>query len=424
MIEKPFWVEDYPRPSGLGGGELPTETDVMVVGAGLTGLAASLRLNAAGKSVTVIDGGEIAGGASSINGGMVSPDVKAGIRSVQSRYGDALADEIWHASVRSIEIVIELCRAYGIDAQLNQNGLAALGFTSKDVEKFRKTVAWYSDRYGVEWEILGPDRVSEVAGSDSFAGALYEPEGFGIHPARYSFGLASALVEKGAILVSGCSAIAISRTANGFEVKTTMGPVKAGEVIVATNGYTTVEPLPELRKKVVSVGSYIVVTEPLTEVEAAAIFPKNAMTYTKRRLLHYMRRTPDNRILIGGRRNLKTGLPLPDSAADLRSSLVGYFPDLETTAITHVWGGKLGVPFDLTPHVGRIDGVWYALGYAGHGVGLATLLGHDLAGMLLGEEPTSPFAKIPHRGRFYYRGHPWFLNPASLLYQTLDRFGH
>jgi glycine/D-amino acid oxidase-like deaminating enzyme len=206
-------------------------------------------------------------------------------------------------------------------------------------------------------------------------------------------------------------------------VSTARGKVNAGEVILATNGYTTRKPLPRLAKKVVAIGSYIIVTEPLTEDVAASVFPKNAMTYTKKRLLHYMRRTPDNRILIGGRRNLKTGLPLQESAADLRESLLRYFPQLREAEITHVWGGKLGVPFDLTPHIGQEDGVWYALGYAGHGVGLSTLLGNDLAGMLLGEDPVSPFARIPHRGRFYYRGKPWFLSPASLLYRTLDRAG-
>jgi glycine/D-amino acid oxidase-like deaminating enzyme len=354
---------------------------------------------------------------------MVSPDVKAGIRAVESSYGPAIADEIWRASVRSIEIVLELCDRHGIDAQTNRNGLAALGLDSSDVEKFRKTADFYRQRYGVEWQVLGQDRVGEIAGSDSFSSAMYEPEGFGIHPARFVFGLATAVKDKGGLLAARTPATSIVKNGNGFEITTPSGRIRSGTVIVATNGYTTREPIPELKKKVVSIGSYIIVTEPLTEAEAAAVFPKNAMTYTKRRLLHYMRRTPDNRILIGGRRNLKTDLPLAASAADLRSALVRYFPELADREITHVWGGKLAVPFDLTPHIGQIDGVWYAMGFAGHGVGLSTQLGHDLAGMLLGEDPTSPFARIPHRGRFYYQGNPWFLSPASLLYRTLDRVG-
>jgi glycine/D-amino acid oxidase-like deaminating enzyme len=174
----------------------------------------------------------------------------------------------------------------------------------------------------------------------------------------------------------------------------------------------------------VPVGSYIIVTEPLGPDLASRIFPAEVMSYTKRRLLHYMRRTHDDRILLGGRRSLHTDLDLADSAADLREALVSYWPELAEVEITHVWGGKLAVPFDLTPHIGQIDGVWYALGYAGHGVGLSCQLGHELAGMLLGEDPPSVYSRIEHNGRFYYNGtRPWFLTPASQLYRTLDRLG-
>lgn len=423
MIQRPFWVDDHPRPTDLGTSPIPSEVDYLVVGSGLTGLSAGLRLAESGRSVVVVDSAEIAGGASAINGGMVSPDVKAGMRAVERSHGRQIADEIWHASVRSIEIVLELCQEYGIDVQANHSGMAALGLDQRDGRKFAETAAWYRDRYNVEWDVLGADRVGEIAGSDSFTTALFEPEGYGIQPARFSFGLAQAVIDQGGLLVAHCPVDAIDRSGPGFQVTTSKGAVQAGGVIVATNGYTTRRPIAELRNRVVPIGSYIIVTEPLSEELAASVFPANAMTYTKRRLLHYMRRTPDNRVLIGGRRNLKTDLPLQDSAADLHGSLIRYFPQLGQAAVSHVWGGKLGIPFDLTPHIGNIDGVWYAMGYAGHGVGLSTLLGHDLAGMLLGEEPTSPFAKIPHNGRFYYRGHPWFLNPASVLYRTLDKVG-
>ena len=180
----------------------------------------------------------------------------------------------------------------------------------------------------------------------------------------------------------------------GFKVGTSLGTVRAGQVVVATNGYTTAEPVPDLASQVVPIGSYIIVTEPLGSGRRR-IFPKGSMTYTKKRLLNYMRRTPDDRILIGGRRNLHTGLDLDESAADLRRQLLGYFPDLADVEITNVWGGKLGVPFDLIPHMGQIGGVWYAMGYAGHGVGLSTLMGTEFGGMLLGEEPPSIFTTVP-----------------------------
>lgn len=421
MKPSPFWVEEYPRPRGITS-DLPSETDVLVVGSGLTGLSAALRLARGGKTVAVVDHGAIASGASAVNGGMVSPDIKAGIRVVFERFGSALGQEMWQATVRSVEIVSDIARTENIDAKIVRGGLAALGIHAGSQAKFEKTVAWYRDAVGVDWEVLGPDRVSEVAASDRFTAALFEPEGLGIQPARFVFGIAERVAEAGAILVEDCAVRDVSRDGPAFKAGTDKGTVRAGEVILATNGYTTAEPVPELSRRVVPIGSYIMVTEPLGE-RAARIFPRGAMTYTQRRLLNYMRRTPDERILIGGRRNLHTGLDLEESAADLRRQLLVYFPDLQDAEITHAWGGKLGVPFDLIPHMGQIDGMWYALGYAGHGVGLSTLMGHELGGMLLGEEPPSVFTKIPPPTRFYYRGTPWFLTPASILFRVLDRLG-
>jgi glycine/D-amino acid oxidase-like deaminating enzyme len=402
--------------------DLPSDADVLIVGSGLTGLSAALRLARGGKTVAVVDRGAIASGASSINGGMVSPDIKAGIRVIFDRFGPELGHEMWQATVRSVDIVSDIARAENIDARIVNGGMAALGIHSDSQTKFEKSVAWYRKMFGVDWEVLGRDRVSEVVASDRFSAVLFEPEGLGIQPARFVFGIAAAAAAAGASLVENCAVHDVSRDGAGFKVGTDKGTVRAGEVILATNGYTTSEPVPELARRVVPIGSYIIVTEPLGD-RAARVFPRGSMTYTKRRLLNYMRRTPDERILIGGRRNLHAGLDLEESADDLRRQLLGYFPDLSDVEITHAWGGKLGVPFDLIPHMGQFDGVWYALGYAGHGVGLATLMGHELAGMLLGEDQPSSFTKVPNPTRFYYRGNPWFLTPASILYRALDRIG-
>lgn len=419
MKQTPFWVDEHPRPRNITSPP-PEEADVVIVGSGLTGLTAALRLARGGRSVVVIETGDIASGASSINGGMVSPDIKAGIQVIFARYGPQLGKEMWDATVRSVEIVSDLAAGESIDAQIVRGGMAALGADPASRSRFERTVAWYRDHVGVDWEVLGPDRIAEVVGGDHFTSALFEPEGMGIQPARFVFGIADRAARAGVILVDNCQGVSFEADGSGFRIHTSRGPIKAGEVVLATNGYTTARPSPALARRVVPIGSYIIVTEQLGE-RAAAIFPRGSMTYTKKRLLHYMRRTPDDRILIGGRRNLHTGLDLGESAADLRRRLVGYFPDLEGVAITHVWGGKLGVPFDLVPHMGRVDGAWYALGYAGHGVGLSTLMGHELAGMLLGEDPPSVFTKVPHPTRFYYRGRPWFLTPASILFRALDR---
>ena len=424
MKQVPFWVEDHPRPAGLGGDDLPPQTDYLVVGSGLTGLSAALRIAEAGKTVTVVDSGEIAGGASSINGGMVSPDVKAGVDTVHTYYGPKVALEMWESTVRSVELVEELSRRPGIDAVTHRAGMAALGRGARQLRAFDRRLAWYRERFSVDWEMVDAREIDRIVGGDAFTIALYQPGGIGVQPARLSFGLAGEVSRAGAALVADCHARAMEQTRSGMIVSTSKGVVEAGEVILATNGYTTRAPSPELARLVVPVGSYIIVTEPVGKKVADSIFPTGANTYTRRRLLNYMRRTPDDRILVGGRRNLHPGLDLAESAEALRKAMVGFWPQLEKVQISHVWGGKLGVPFDLIPHIGRIDGAWYALGYAGHGVGLSLQLGHELAGMLLGEDPTSVYATVPHNGRFYYTGKSsWFLTPASVLYRVLDRLG-
>lgn len=423
MKQTPFWVEDHPRPEGLTT-DLPSETDYLIIGSGLTGLSAALRLASAGQDVTVVDAEEIAGGASAINGGMVSPDVKAGVKSVSERYGPEIGAEMWASTVRSVDLVRDLATRPGIDALTHDNGMAALGRGPRKRDALEAHATWYRERFGVDWDIFGREEIGKIVGGDYFDVALYEPEGFGVQPARLVFGLAREVEESGAVLVDQCEASSLQTTSSGFRVQTRRGAIAAGNVIIATNGYTSQRPSKDLSRLVVPIGSYIIVTEPIGAERAESIFPGGAMTHTRRRLLNYMRRTHDDRILLGGRRSLHTDLDLTESAADLRRALVRYWPQLEDVVITHVWGGKLGIPFDLTPHIGRVDGAWYAMGYAGHGVGLACQLGSELAGMLLGEDPPSVYSRIPHKGRFYYSGGDgWFLTPASYLYRVLDRVG-
>ena len=420
----PFWVEDHPRPSDITSERPARRADVLVVGSGLTGLTASWRLAAAGQGVVVVDRGEIAGGASAINGGMVSPDVKAGIATIFDQYGPEVGREMWYSTVRSVELVRDLAKRPEIDAMTHESGMAALGRGRRQKKAFHKSVSWYREHVDVGWVVLEGSELGSVVGGDFFDSALFEPEGFGVHPARLSFGLARLARTVGVELVDHCEAISIDQIPSGLRVETSKGPVEAGQVVIATNGYTDRRPSPHLARLVVPIGSYIIVTEPIGAERAERIFPGGAMTYTKRRLLNYMRRTHDDRILLGGRRSLHADLDLEESATDLRKALIRYWPELEDTAVTHVWGGKLGIPFDLTPHIGRIDGAWYAMGYAGHGVGLSCQLGHELAGMLLGEDPPSVYSRIAHEGRFYYTGgRAWFLTPASHLYRTLDKIG-
>ncbi len=419
----PFWTDDAGVAPRTGRRDLPGEADVVVVGAGITGLNAARVIAAAGCATVVIDAGTVGAGASTVSGGMVNYGLKAATKKVFKRYGATLGRELWDASLRSIDLVEEIVAAASIDCAFVRNGAAELGYRPADLDGFEHESAWMADALGFETDVVGPEDVRSVVDSAVFHCALVDRVGAGLHPARYVTGLAAAAERAGAMIVEEAPAQAISRHTTGYQVLTPLGKVATREVLLATNGYTGVRPVPRLRKGVVPVGSYIVVTEPLPAADAERLIPWNRMLWTARRFLNYFRRTPDDRILMGGRNDLSTDLDLVESAQILGATTVDIFPELAEVAITHSWSGNLGVTFDLMPHIGRIDGMWYALGYGGHGVGIGTYLGTEAGRRMTGELDRSPFEEIPHPTRPYYRSEPWFLPFAARWYRMLDAIG-
>lgn len=423
MRTTPFWLDDHPHPSGLGTGELPAETDVLVVGAGYTGLAAARELSAAGLHTTLVDARAVGEGASGINGGQLNIGLKAGTKELFAGHGPEVGRRLWDASLEAIDLVEEIVSAEAIDCDFARNGAAALAYRDGDLAALQGESTWMRERLGFDTEVIGSERMHEVVGSGHYACALVDDVGASIHPAKYVHGLALAVEESGAVIVERNAVTGIDRTTSGFEVETERGTTRAGTVLMATNGYTPPDLVPAIRRTVVPVGSYMVATEPLGRDVAEELLPGNRVAWTVRRLLHYFRRSPDDRLLMGGRRNLATGLDLRASAAELRAAIDTIFPQARDAAITHTWGGAVGVTFDLLPHIGRRDGVWFALGYGGHGVALGTYVGREAGRIISGTQQTSPFATIPARQRFYYRKRPWFLPVAAAGYRVLDRLG-
>ena len=420
-VYAPFWTELTPPPS-LGRSTLPPTADVAVVGSGVTGLAAARRLAAAGREVVVLEAATLGAGASAVNGGMTTYGLKISAREALARYGERLGRELWQASLDAVDLVERIVAEERIDCGHTRPGGASLGFRDRDRRDFVEKAAWMEQHVGFPMEPVAGEDVRTVIGSERFPAALVDRFSAGCDPARYLYGLARSATGAGAALVEQAEVTAVVKRHAGFELATSRGWLRAGEVLLATNGYTGTW-LPALRRRVVPIGSYIVTTEPLPPETAARLIPGGRMLWTSRRLLNYFRLTPDNRLLMGGRQNLSTDLDLTESARELRKTVVRFFPELKDVPLTHSWTGKLGVTFDQLPHIGRIDGMWYALGYSGHGLALGTYLGNEVAGLITGDLGRSPFAEVNHPTRWYYRQRPWFLPAAARLYRALDRLG-
>jgi glycine/D-amino acid oxidase-like deaminating enzyme len=206
-------------------------------------------------------------------------------------------------------------------------------------------------------------------------------------------------------------------------------PIVAKEVLLATNGYTT-NLVPAARRGIFPGGSYIITTEVLPPDLQNTVSPRRRMFYDTKHFLNYFRLTPDGRMLFGGRHNLSTDLDLAQSAHELHARMIQVFPALAGCAISHSWTGKLGLTFDLMPHAGRLEsgpadalgrGLFYAYGYGGHGVAIASYLGHAMGQLLAGMTPANPFLGLPHQRYFFTPYERFYLPLVSTWFRFLDR---
>jgi glycine/D-amino acid oxidase-like deaminating enzyme len=249
----------------------------------------------------------------------------------------------------------------------------------------------------------------------------------GLNPARYVAGLAIAARRSGAYLHDHTRVEKIEATsANGtrkFRLQTSRGTVNAREVLLATGAYTT-EATPALRKKIIPIGSYIIATEVLPANLARELSPRNRMIYDSKHFLYYYRLTPDNRMLFGGRAAFfpETEDTVRQSAEILRQGMTDVYPQLRDTKVEFVWGGTLDFTLDVMPHAGKIDGMYFAAGFAGHGVAAATWFGAKLAGIICGEANDIPFdgIKFPAAPFGLRSGNTWALPLAGAWYRILD----
>ena len=420
MKPEVFWTDQFSSDTPLPVSTvLPAEVDVAIVGSGYTGLTAARVLAKAGSSVAVMDQYEIGWGASSRNGGMATPGLKQDIFKIHKKYGMDYAREFWRSSVDAIDLLEQIIIEENIDCDWSRKGHIALACKQSHYDELPEYAAWIKKEMGHEKTIVPREEIRSEIGTDTYFGGLSDESSGGLQPAKYVNGLARAVADLGVKLCKDTHVEKINRNGSGHELITSKGDMKAQEVIIATNGYTDML-VPELKSKVFPVGSYVVVTEPLPQDLQDILSPKQRMFYDSKWFINYFRLTPDGRMLWGGRNDLSTDLDLNESAENLSQQVCKVFPELNDYEFTHTWTGKLGITFDLMPHIGNINGIHYAFGYSGHGLSIATYLGTELGLLISGEKDRSPYKEISHQTMFFYREKPWFLPFAARYYRFLD----
>jgi glycine/D-amino acid oxidase-like deaminating enzyme len=425
--EKNFWLETVSMPAPETTADLVDSTDVAIVGAGFTGLSAARTLAKRGVQVAVLEAETLGWGASSRNGGMVLTGMKLPVPTLIKRYGRETVRRMYAASLASIDCVEHIVREESIDCNFARCGHMEVACKQAHFEEYEESAALIKREFNHTLTIIPKGELRAEIGSDIYYGGLVDEVSAGLNPARYVAGLAQAAQRAGARLYDDTRVEAIEQqTANGarrFLVRTSRGTLAAREVVLASGAYTT-GATPSLRQKVIPIGSYIIATEVLPDELAHELSPRNRMIYDSKHFLYYYRLTPDRRMLFGGRaaffpENKNT---VRRSAEILRRGMIEVYPQLRDTKVEFVWGGTLDFAFDVMPHAGQLDGMYYAVGFAGHGVAAATWHGTKLAGLICGDPNDIPFDGIPfHNAPIGLRsGHTWALPLAGAYYKVLD----
>jgi glycine/D-amino acid oxidase-like deaminating enzyme len=426
---KNYWLETVTTPPVASAHELPDSTDVAVVGAGYCGLSAARTLAKRGVKVAVLEAETFGWGASSRNGGMVLTGMKLPAPTLIRRYGIETVRKMCAASLDTIDCVEQIVHEEKINCNFSRCGHLEVACKQAHFDGYEETAALTKREFHHELRIIPKSELRAEIGSDIYFGGMVDESSAGLNPARYVTGVADAARRAGARLFEHTRVTSVEpETNNGgrkFRVVTPKGTLIAREVILASGAYTT-EATPALRKKIIPIGSYIIATEVLPADLARELSPRNRMIYDSKHFLYYYRLTPDNRMLFGGRAAFfpETENTVRQSAEILRRGMVDVYPQLFGTKVEFVWGGTLDFTLDVMPHAGKIDGMYFAAGFAGHGVAAATWFGAKLAGLICGEPNDIPFdgIKFPAAPFGLRSGNTWALPLAGAWYRILDFF--
>ncbi len=427
LQEHNYWLTTTEFPALDASRRVPDKVDVAVIGAGFTGLSAARTLAQRDAKVAVLESETIGWGASSRNGGMVLTGMKLGVNKLISMYGRERTQRMYAASLTSIDCVEQIVREEKIDCDFARCGHLEVACKQKHFDDYARQAEVIAREFNHTLRVVSKQQLGSEIGSTIYFGGMVDEVSAGANPARYVAGLGRAAIKAGAEIFEHARVQSIERDSRqgelGWKVTTSRGPLWAHEVFVGTSGYTGKATL-ALQKKLIPIGSFIITTEVLPEALARELSPRNRMIYDSKNFLYYYRLTPDRRMLFGGRAAFfpETDQTVRQSAVILRRGMIDVYPQLSDAKIDYAWGGTLDFAFDIMPHAGQMDGMYYAVGYAGHGVAMATYQGQKIAELMAGDKPENPFVGIPFPGAplGMYNGKPWFLPFAGVWYKFLD----
>ena len=415
----PFWWDAAAPPSGPWAA-LASRVDVLIIGAGFTGLAAALTLARRGRQVIVVDADVPGFGASTRNGGQVgSGNQKFRVKTLIAMKGERAATDLLREGVAMLDHIERLIIEEKIACDFTRCGRFRGAMRPDHYDAMARDLEDLSRLANVEFAMVPRSEQSREIGTDLFHGGSLLPADASLHPGRYHAGLLERAQSAGVVICGHAAVRGIESETGGFKVRFDCQQLIARDVVVATNGYTrTVGDF--FTQRIIPVGSSQIATGPIPAALFDQLMPKRRVYGNTNRVFSYFRSAPGERRIVWGGRASHLGHPAtPASYAHLARDLLRVFPALASTTVTHGWTGAIGYTFDGFPHLGRApNGVHYALGYCGTGVSRSTYFGRKIALKILGDaEGDTAFDDMP------LPGHPFhvFARAAAPLFEAWYR---
>lgn len=418
-----FWQATAPAFSGAAQGELPATADVVVIGGGFTGISAALSLARSGLDVVVLEAAEVMSQASGRNGGHCNTGVAQNFAALAASQGVEQATRYYQAYAGAVDYVQQLVAEEQIDCDFRRCGKLKLASKASHMPALKAAYDMMRRHVDPDVTLLSADEVRGEIDSPAFHGGLLQQHGGQMHMGKFGVGLADAAARTGARIYPHTAVTGLTRL-NGYRhrISTARGDILADKVLMAT-GCSNVGPFAWFQRRIIPVGSFVIVTEPLAAGQLEHLLPGDRTYVTSLNLGNYFRTTADRRLVFGGRARFAISNPTSDARSGevLRAGLANMFPTLGNVGIDYCWGGLVDMTADRLPHAGEHEGVFYSLGYSGHGTQMSVWMGRVMADLLAEKANENPWQHSDWPAVPGYFGKPWFLPMAGLYYKAKDR---